>query len=106
MGDGCAAQPGSPPPVKTKAGTVPCDDCLRLHDEQYVSPSRPQALKSRPEKPLEGVQGWPRPFSLENRDLQSEGENFKGGVASIAEEDACGGEERENVFDHELTVVT
>ena len=101
-----AARPGSPPPIKTKARTVPSDDCLRLHDDQYVSPSRPQALQSRPEKPIERAQEWPRPFSLEDRDLLSEGENFKGGVASTAEEDAGGGKESENVFDHELTVVT
>ena len=101
-----AARPGSPPPVKTKAGTVPSDDCLRLHDDQYVSPSKPQALQSRPEKPVERVQRWPRPFSLENRDLLSESKNFKCGVASTAEEDAGGGQEYENVFDHELTVVT
>ncbi len=31
-------------------------------------------MQSRPEKPVERVQGCPRPFSLENRDLQSEGE--------------------------------
>jgi hypothetical protein len=36
----------------------------------------------------------------------SEGENFKGGVASTAKEDADRGQEREHIFEHELTVVT
>jgi len=63
-------------------------------------------LQSRPEKPVERVQRGPRLFSLEDRDLLSEGENFKGGVASTPEEDAGGGQEHENVFNHELTVVT
>jgi hypothetical protein len=63
-------------------------------------------LQSCPEKPVDRVQGWTRSFPFEDGDLLPKGENFKGGVASAAEEVADGGEETEYAFEHELTVVT
>jgi hypothetical protein len=63
-------------------------------------------LQSYPEESIDRVQGWPRPFPFEDGDLLPESENFKGGVASTAEEHADGSEETEYAFQHELTVVT
>ena len=62
--------------------------------------------QSRPEKSVQGVQGWPRPFAVERGDLLSEGEDFEGGVASTAEEDTERGEEGEEEFRHGLTVLS
>ncbi len=50
-----AARPGPPSPVQAKAGTVPSDDRLRLDDDEDVGPSRPQALQSCPDEPIERV---------------------------------------------------
>ena len=45
-------------------------------------------------------------FPLEHSHLLSEGEDFEGGVAPTAEEDAEGRPDGENEIQHELMVVT
>ncbi len=90
----------------SEARTMPSDHRLRLHDDEDVGPSRPQALQSDPEKSIDTVQGRTRPFPFEDGDLLPESENFKRGVASTSQEDADGSEETEYAFQHELTVVT
>jgi hypothetical protein len=67
-------------------------------------PAGPGAVERSPEEPVHGVQCWPRPF--EHGDLQSEGEDFEGGLASTAKEDADHGEDGEEEFGHELTFLT
>jgi hypothetical protein len=49
-----------------------------------------------------GVQGRPRPFAFEHGHLLSQGEDFQGGIASTAEEDADHGEDGEDELRHEL----
>ena len=88
-----ALRAGPPPPVEAKPGPVSADDCLGLHDDEDVGPAGPQVMQGGPEEPVERVQGRPRAFSLEDRNLLSEGENFKGGVTSTAKEDSDGGED-------------
>jgi hypothetical protein len=87
------AWPGFSPSVDTETGTVPAGNGLGLHDDKDVGPAGPNAAEGRPEEPVHRVQCWPRPFAFEDRDLLSEGEEFEGGIASTAEEDADGGEE-------------
>jgi hypothetical protein len=53
-----------------------------------------------PEEPVQGVQGWPRPFAFEYGDLLSEGEDFEGGIGSTAEEDTDHGEDGEDELRH------
>src|SRR5207248_11483428 len=60
-----ATRPGSPAPVHAKARPMPSDHRLRLHDDQNIRPSRPNAPQSGPEEPVETVEGWSRPFSFE-----------------------------------------
>jgi hypothetical protein len=55
-------------------------------------------LQSYPEESIERVQGWTRPFPFEDGDLLPESENFKGGVASTAEEHVDGSEKTEYAF--------
>ena len=79
--------------MEPEAGAVPADDGLRLYDDQDVPPAGPAVAESRPEEPIQGVQCRPRAFAFKHGDLLSEGEEFEGGVASTAEEDADRGEE-------------
>jgi hypothetical protein len=72
---------------------MPADDGLRLHQDEDVGPAGPDAVQGGPEEPVEGVQGWPWSFPLENGELLSKGENFQGSVAPTAEENADGGNE-------------
>ena len=82
------------------------DDGLGLHDDEVVGPPGPAVAEGGPEEAAQRVQYWPRPFPLDNRDLLSEGENFEGGIASAAEEDAHHGENREDAIRRGPTVVT
>jgi hypothetical protein len=47
-----------------------------------------------------------RPFAFEHGDLLSQGENFQGGIAATAEEHTDHGEDGEDEFRHERTLVT
>ena len=93
-------------PVETKTGAVPSDDGLGFDDNEDVCPARPKVLQRGPEQPVKGGQRWPRSFALEHGDLLSEGKNFEGSITSTPEEDADGGQDCEDEFGHELTVVT
>ena len=101
-----AARSGTPTPIQPKTRAVPADDGLGLDDDQDVGPMGPEAAEGRPEEPVEGVQGRPRPFAFEHGDLLSEGEDFEGGIASTAEEDTDHGEDGEDELRHELTLLT
>ena len=96
-----AAWPGSPAPIETEAGAVPADHGVGFHENQDVGPAGPTLAESRPEESVQGVQFWPRPFPFQHGDLLSEGEDFEGGIASTAKEDADGDKEREDDFEHE-----
>ena len=72
---------------------MPADDSLGLHDDEDVGPPGPQVMQGGPEEPVERVQGRPRAFSPEDRNLLPEGENFKRNVTSTAQEDSAGGED-------------
>jgi len=79
--------------MEPKAGAVPADDGLGLHDVEDVGPAGPEAAEGRPEESVQRVQYWPRRFPLEHSDLLPESEDFEGGVAPAAEEDSDGGNE-------------
>ena len=72
-----------------------------LHEDQHVRPSGPTLAECRPEKTVQEVQLWPRPFPFQHGELLSEGEDFEGGIASTAKEDSDGDKEREDGFEHE-----
>ena len=63
-------------------------------------------MEGCPEEPVEGVQFGPRSLPFEHGDLLPEGEDFEGRVAATAEEDTDHGEDGEDEFRHELTLVT
>ena len=50
-------------------------------------------MEGRPEESVQRVQYWPQPFPLEDGDLLPESEDFEGGVARAAEEDAESGQD-------------
>jgi hypothetical protein len=85
---------------------VPGDDGLGLDDDQALGPIAPHAAQGSPEQPIQPIQTGTGPFPFEDRNLLSQGEDFQGGVAPTAEEDSDGGQDRENEFGHELTLVT
>jgi hypothetical protein len=61
---------------------------FRGHDDEDVGLAEPDAAEDGPEEPVQPIQTGAGPFPFENRDLLSEGEDFEGGVASTAKEDA------------------
>jgi len=65
---------GSPPPIKTEAGTVPADHGVGHDDNQNFSPAGPTMAKNGPEEAVQAIQFWPRPFSFEHGDLLLEGQ--------------------------------
>jgi hypothetical protein len=66
----------------------------------------PEMAQGCPDQTVQGVQCWPGPFAFEHGNLLPEGEDFKSRVASAAEEDADHGEDGEDEFCHEITLVT
>ena len=87
-----APRAGPPAPVEAKPGSAPARDGCGLHDNEDVGPAGPKLSQSGPEEPVQPIQAGPRPFTFEHGDLLSEGEDFEGGVAPMAEEDAESGQ--------------
>jgi hypothetical protein len=85
---------------------VPADHGLGLDDDKDIDPARPKVAEGSPEESVPAVQSWPWPFPFEHGDLLSECEDFEGGIAPTAEEDADHGEDGEEEFEHEITLVT
>lgn len=100
-----AARPRPPTPAEAEARAMPADDGFGLHDHQDVGPTGPDAAQGSPEEPGRAAQGWPRPSAFEYGDLPPEGKDFERSVASTAEEDADGAEERKDEFHHQHMVV-
>jgi len=46
------------------------------------------------------VQLRPRPFALQDGELLAKGENFNSNVSTALEEDACGGNQGEDEWQH------
>ena len=93
-------------PVEMETGTVPADDGRGFHNDEDVFPARPETPERRPEQTVQEIQSWPRTLAFENGDLLAKSEDFDGGVASTAEENADHRKDGENEFRHELTLVT
>jgi len=53
---------------------------------------RPPVAQCHPEKSIQTVQFWPRPFAFEDTNLLAEREDLKGHIASTAEKDANHGQ--------------
>ena len=84
---------------------MPADDGLGFHDEQDIAPAWPETAERSPEESIQRVQSRPRPLAFENGDLLSEREDFQGRIAPTAKEDSDGGNEGQDEFQHELTLV-
>jgi hypothetical protein len=85
---------------------VPTDHGVGLHQDQDVRPAGPTLAERRPEQSVPGVQFWSLPFPFQHGDLLSEGEDFEGSIASIANEDSDGDKEKEDDLDHESILLT
>src|SRR5262245_29283524 len=81
----------TPPPVPTKASSVPRDHCVGIHDKEHVLPARPEAAECNPEQPIGGVQRWARPLSFEDAELLSECDDLKRCGSARAKEHADAG---------------
>ena len=84
---------------------MPTDDGLGLHDAQDVGLTFPDAARRRPEEPVQGVECRPWAFPLAHAKLLTEGEDFEGGVAAAAEEEADRREDGEYELEHKRTLV-
>ena len=98
-------RPGTPSPIETETRAVPADHRLGLYDDEDLAPARPTAAESRPEEAVPGIQSRRGSFTFEYGDLLPEGEDFEGRVAPTPEEDADHGEDGEDEFGHEITLV-
>jgi hypothetical protein len=85
---------------------MPADDGLWLDNEEHIGPAGPEAAQDGPKQPVARVQGWPRSFALEHRDLLPKSKDFQGCIASCTEENSERKQESEEELNHELTVVT
>jgi hypothetical protein len=85
---------------------MPADDGLGLDDNQNVVPAWPEAAKHSSEQAVGRVQHRPGMFLLEHGDLLPQGKDLEGSICTTAEEDADHGEEGENEFCREFTVLT
>jgi hypothetical protein len=81
------------------------DHSVGFHENQDFAPAGPTLAESRPEESVHGVQCWTQPFPFQHGDLLSEGEDFESGIATAAKEDAYGDKEREDDFEHDLTLL-
>jgi hypothetical protein len=72
---------------------MPADDGLRLHDDEHVGPTEPEAAKGGPEESAQPVQYGPRPFAFEHGDLLSQGEDLESNIAPSAKEHSEGGQD-------------
>ena len=99
-----AARTGSPPPVETKASTMPADDGLGFDNQEDIGPARPEAAESHPKQPVASLQWRPRSMAFEHGDLLAQSEDLQGCVASRTEKNAESTQHREEQLDHELTV--
>jgi hypothetical protein len=77
-----ASAPRSPAPVQPETSAVPTDDSLGVHDDQNISPARPEVAEGSPKESVQPVQHGSRPLSFEHGDLLPEGKNFQGRVGS------------------------
>jgi hypothetical protein len=59
----------SPAPVKAKAGAMPADNGLGLHDQQSVLPSRPDAPEPYPEEAIQSLHCRSLLFAFKDSEL-------------------------------------
>jgi hypothetical protein len=97
---------GTPSPVKAETGAVPADNSLGRHDDEDIAPAGPTTAESRPEEAVPGIQKRPRSITFQYGDLLPEGEDFECRVAPTPEEDADHGEDGQDEFGHEPTLVS
>jgi hypothetical protein len=81
------------------------DHGFRPEDDEDVDPAGPEPTKRSPEEMVDGVQGRPRLFALQHRDLPSEREDFEGCVAPTAEENADHSDQLRGWIWRELTLI-
>jgi hypothetical protein len=62
---------------------------------------RPPVAQCHPEKSIQTVQFWPRPFAFEDSDLLSEGEDLEGGITPTSKKNSDGDKDRKHEFEHE-----
>lgn len=82
------------------------DDCLRLHNDQNLSPPGPDPAQGRPEQPVKLIQPRTRLLPLEHGDLLPQGENLNCSAVPTEDEDSDSGREGSGEFEHEPRIVT
>jgi hypothetical protein len=85
-----------PGPEPAKPFSLPADDGLRLNIGQRPTPARPQAAEGNPEHPIESRQNGAPPFSLERRELESQGSVFESHGLVTAHQESDESEDRQN----------
>ena len=73
---------------------MPADDCLRLHNNQRIRPSRPKLPQRGPEQTIKAVQCRSRSFAFEHSDLVAQREDLKRSIYGAAKKNADDGEDR------------
>jgi len=81
---------------------MPADDRFGLDDYQCILPARPSRPQYRPEEPIQRAQRRPGPPPLQHSHLLAKGEDFDSDVSAALEEDASGGNQSEEKWQHGL----
>ena len=84
---------------------MPTDDCFGLDDYQRIPLTRPSRPQDRPEEPIQRAQR-PGPSPLQDSHLLAKGEDFDSDVSAALEENAGGGNQGEDEWQHGLLVLT
>ena len=79
---------------------MPAHHSGRFDDQEDLGPPRPQAAEGGPEEAVARIQGWPRSLAFEDGELLAESEDFKGCIASRADENTEGSQDIEKELDH------
>ena len=85
---------------------MPSDDRFRFDDHQRILPARPTCPQDGPEQPIQSAQQRPGPFPLQDKHLLAKGEDFDSDISATLEEDAGGGNQGEEEWQHGLPVLT
>ena len=77
IGSRSAGAVRSPAPIQTEGRPMPAYDCVRLHNDEHLFPTGPEATQSNPEQAVVNLQDWPRALPIEDGDLLTKGQDFE-----------------------------
>jgi hypothetical protein len=87
-------------PEQAKAGAMPGDNGFRFDDNQYIPPSGPKTMEQNPKYPIPDSEPRARMFSLQYRQLLTEGKDLEAEIVTGTGKGAEAGEEANEKWNH------